>query len=160
MPRKRWPLFWKAFAGNGALGAPAWLRELREAGMARFADLGFPSPRLEDWRFTNAAPIADTPFVLAHGAPAAAAAAPHLLRGVGLHRLVFVNGRFDAKQSALSGLPDGVTAMSLGEALVRAQVYASPEALKAYGHKKLASRVPRKAGAAAKAGGEAKPAKK
>ena len=110
---------YRAFAGNGASGAPAWLRELREAGMARFADLGFPSPRLEDWRFTNAAPIADTPFVLAHGAPAAAAAAPHLLRGVGLHRLVFVNGRFDAKQSALSGLPDGVTAMSLGEALVR-----------------------------------------
>lgn len=41
-----------------------------------------------------------------------------------------------------------------GEALVRAQVYSSPEAFKAFGHKKLAGRVPRKAG------GEAKPAKK
>ncbi len=33
----------RTFAGNGAAGAPAWLRELREAGIARFAELDFPT---------------------------------------------------------------------------------------------------------------------
>ena len=49
--------------------APAWLRELRERGAARFTDLGFPTVRNEDWRFTNVAPIADTGLsaALRHG---------------------------------------------------------------------------------------------
>ena len=36
---------------------PSWLLPLRKAGMARFAELGFPSTRDEDWRFTNIAPL-------------------------------------------------------------------------------------------------------
>ncbi|HMA40225.1 MAG TPA: Fe-S cluster assembly protein SufD [Gemmatimonadales bacterium] len=55
---------YKAFAGNGAAGAPLWLRELRERGIARFTEVGFPSTRQEAWRFTNVQPIADTPFTL------------------------------------------------------------------------------------------------
>ena len=41
---------------------PAWMFPLRRAGMARFAELGFPTTREEDWRFTNVAPIAQLPF--------------------------------------------------------------------------------------------------
>ena len=41
---------------------PAWLYPLRKAGLARFAELGFPTLRDEDWRFTNIAPIAKMPF--------------------------------------------------------------------------------------------------
>ena len=41
---------------------PAWIFPLRKAGMARFAELGFPTLRHEDWRFTNVAPIAKLPF--------------------------------------------------------------------------------------------------
>ena len=37
---------------------PAWLEELRSRGAARFAALGFPTVRNEEWRFTNVAPIA------------------------------------------------------------------------------------------------------
>ena len=37
---------------------PAWLIELRRNAIARFAELGFPSPRLEEWRYTNVAGIA------------------------------------------------------------------------------------------------------
>ena len=55
---------YKAFVGNGAAGAPTWLRELREHGIARFREVGFPSTRLEQWRFTNVEPIAETPFTL------------------------------------------------------------------------------------------------
>ena len=35
---------------------PAWLFPLRKAGIARFAELGFPTLRDEDWRFTDLAP--------------------------------------------------------------------------------------------------------
>src|SRR6266404_7265779 len=41
---------------------PAWVFPLRKAGIARFAELGFPTLKEEDWRFTNVAPIAKLPF--------------------------------------------------------------------------------------------------
>jgi len=42
----------------------AWLRKLRQDGFARFSETGFPTTRDEDWRFTNPAAIAQTPFRL------------------------------------------------------------------------------------------------
>src|SRR6266436_102017 len=41
---------------------PPWLREIREAASERFAELGFPTTRDEDWRFTNVAPLARISF--------------------------------------------------------------------------------------------------
>src|SRR5262249_5108949 len=35
------------------------LRRLREDAFARFAELGFPTVRLEDWKYTNTSPIAN-----------------------------------------------------------------------------------------------------
>jgi len=55
---------YRAFSGNGASGAPAWLRDLREQAIARFVETGFPSTHDEQWRFTNVRPIAETPFTL------------------------------------------------------------------------------------------------
>ncbi len=43
-------------------GGPRWLQDLRDRGAARFAALGFPTVRDEEWRFTNVAPIAATEF--------------------------------------------------------------------------------------------------
>jgi Fe-S cluster assembly protein SufD len=44
-----------------AAGTPA-LHRLRKAAAARFAELGFPGPRDEEWRFTPLAPLARIPF--------------------------------------------------------------------------------------------------
>ena len=33
--------------------APAWVKERREAAAKRFAEVGFPNTRQEDWRFTK-----------------------------------------------------------------------------------------------------------
>jgi Fe-S cluster assembly protein SufD len=55
---------YKAFATNGAAGAPVWLKDMRERAINRFAEVGFPSTRQEDWRFTNVQPITETPFQL------------------------------------------------------------------------------------------------
>src|SRR5437867_8287997 len=56
---------YRAWASNGAAQAPAWLKDLREGGIARFHDLGFPNMKQEAWRFTNVAPIAEGSFALA-----------------------------------------------------------------------------------------------
>ena len=55
---------YEAFAANGASGAPPWLQEMRERAIARFAAVGFPTTRLEQWRFTSVQPISETPFEL------------------------------------------------------------------------------------------------
>jgi Fe-S cluster assembly protein SufD len=113
----------RAFAANGGGAAPAWLRDLRAGGLARFAELGFPTTKLEEWRFTSVAPLVATAFASPHGPasaiPSAADVEPHLLPGAGRHRMVFVNGRFAPALSVLDGLPEGVTVASLGEVLRR-----------------------------------------
>src|SRR3954471_19490029 len=83
-----------AWAANGASHAPAWLKDLRDGGIARFGDLGFPNMKQEAWRFTSVAPIAESTFDLAP----APTHIPRLgeiqafLAGDAGHRLVFVNG--------------------------------------------------------------------
>jgi len=118
---EHWRSAHAAFGGNGAGGAPAWVRELREAGMARFASLGFPSLKQEEWRFTNVAPVAATPFTLPH-APRSGAPSAREIRGLevceaGRHLLVFVNGRYSGALSSVMGLPKGATAGSLAQAM-------------------------------------------
>jgi Fe-S cluster assembly protein SufD len=100
---------------------PAWLPPLRKAGAARFAELGFPNLKQEDWRFTNVAPIARLPIKPA--APAAANLTPESLKGltfgaITAHRLVFVNGTFAPGLSSIGTLPAGVTVKNLAAALV------------------------------------------
>src|SRR5262245_59805393 len=89
---------WKAFerfAEPRDRRQPDWLLPMRKASLARFTELGFPTLRQEDWRFTNVAPIARLPFkpVLAPGAAPSRAALDALpfakLPGT---RLVFVDG--------------------------------------------------------------------
>src|SRR5437879_12677125 len=65
--RERYVAAFKAFAGNGAAGAPAWLKEMREAAITRFAELGFPTTKQEGWRVTSVAPIAATTVMLSQG---------------------------------------------------------------------------------------------
>jgi len=88
--------------------APAWLRERREQASRRFAEVGFPTTRQEDWRFTNIAPIADAKFALAEGSFAQAPALISSVAVPGSLRLAIVNGQFAAGLSDLSAMPKGV----------------------------------------------------
>jgi Fe-S cluster assembly protein SufD len=103
--------------GRGA-SAPAWLRDLRARGAARFAALGFPTVRQEEWRFTNVAPIADTAFRLAEKTPTNAA---DLVARVKVPdaaaRIVILNGQFAPELSSLDKLPRGLVAGSLANAI-------------------------------------------
>src|SRR2546422_9856472 len=87
---------YNAWATNGASQAPAWLKDLRASGIARFGDLGFPNMKQEAWRFTSVAPIAEGSFELARAptrVPKLEDIRPFLLLEAG-YRLVFVDGFF------------------------------------------------------------------
>jgi len=100
---------------------PSWLHSLRTAAIDRFAELGFPSLRDEDWRFTNLAPLVRIPFQPAEPAVLEArdvAQADRLAYAqANTHRLVFVNGFFAPRLSTLGRLPDAVYAGSLAQTL-------------------------------------------
>ena len=106
------------FAQGRGASAPAWLRELRQRGAARFTALGFPTVRQEEWRFTNVAPIADTAFRLAEKTPTNAADLTTRVKiADSAARIVILNGQFAPELSNLDKLPRGLVAGSLANAI-------------------------------------------
>jgi Fe-S cluster assembly protein SufD len=109
------------FRRTGAPESPEWLRRLRDRAFARFCQVGFPTTRDEDWRFTNVAPLARTDFRLFRET-AAPETLPSLdpweLKGAAA-RLVFVNGRFSVSLSTRNSLPAGVVANGLQAEIAR-----------------------------------------
>ncbi len=102
---------------NGA-GGPEWLRPVRKKAIKRSAELGYPTVRDEDWKFTNLTPLVRTAFRLAEGGaePKAADLAAYRFDETAL-RLVFVDGRYSPGLSDAAKLPEGVVAGSLAAAL-------------------------------------------
>ncbi len=80
----------------------AWVDRLRKTAVERFLDLGLPTTRLEDWKFTNVAPIRRLTFRPVNQVNASI---PQALRSqldlFPSPRLVFVDGLLDQKLSAL-----------------------------------------------------------
>lgn len=110
-----------AFEKDGARRFPAWVNELRRAGISHFTKLGFPTPRHEDWKYTNIAPMVKLPFEPATECSPAAIKAASGLHGVitslGGNQLVFVNGRFAPGLSVISKSSSGVKLGSLAAAM-------------------------------------------
>lgn len=110
-------------AAARAQRGPGWLGPARRAAFERFLELGFPTPKHEEWRHTNVAAIAHGEFTPAPPPDAAAeAAAEKFLAGspfaaLGGARLVFLDGRYAARFSTPGALGAGVRAGSLGAAL-------------------------------------------
>jgi Fe-S cluster assembly protein SufD len=98
------------------------LLPFRKAGLALFAELGFPTLHHEDWRFTNVAPLAKLPFQPVFQAPAVNGAETRALEEFAFTklagtRLVFVNGHYSPKLSTVGKFPAGVKVGSLAAAL-------------------------------------------
>jgi Fe-S cluster assembly protein SufD len=101
-------------------GEPAALRSLRRAAIERFAAMGFPTLRQEEWRLTNVAPIVQGSFHWPEGDPDALPLAriePYVFEAAA--RLVFVDGRFAPRLSSTAELPPGTVVASLAEVLAR-----------------------------------------
>lgn len=71
---------------------PQWLAALRQAALARAAELGMPHNEMEAYRHTRLAPIVAAPFPVASAAPSVAEELVAPLRLAGAQELVFVNG--------------------------------------------------------------------
>ena len=102
--------------------APASISKLRKVAIDRFSQLGFPTTKLEAWRFTSVAPIAATPFALADDGPSALSGDEldsFTFKDLPFTQLVVVNGCFAPQLSSCGALPAGVEAGGLREAIDR-----------------------------------------
>ncbi len=98
-------------------GRPA-VQRLRRAAIARFDELGFPTSRNEDWKFTSLTALTKVPFRPAEPADDSLKAA-QLSNVLGMDaacRLVFVDGFFAPELSTATGLPSGVIVGNLAAA--------------------------------------------
>jgi Fe-S cluster assembly protein SufD len=107
-------------AGWAIAEGPEWLEPLRRAAASRFAAVGFPTPRDEEWRFTPIAPVAQRAWRAGPTDPAGVPAellAPFIFGHPEWSTLVFVDGVYSRALSRVSVLPPGVQVGSLAEAL-------------------------------------------
>ena len=98
---------------------PAWLRDLRRAGIDRFNAVGFPDRREEAYRHTDFRPVTEGVFYPADAADPAAAsalAAEYTFGDAAVAELVFVNGRYAPDLSRVGELPRKVAVSTLAEA--------------------------------------------
>jgi Fe-S cluster assembly protein SufD len=95
---------------------PRWVAQARESAIAQFERLGFPTAKLEQWRFTSVTPIAERTFALAKDGIAGATHQTQALSAPIAHA-VCVNGRFAPQLSQLGALPKGVQLLGLEEAI-------------------------------------------
>ncbi len=95
---------------------PRWLGQARESAIAQFERLGFPTTKIEQWRFTSVAPIAERTFALAKDGVAAARPQTTALSGP-IAQAVCVNGKFVPQLSSLGNLPKGVQLLGLEAAI-------------------------------------------
>jgi Fe-S cluster assembly protein SufD len=114
--RSNFELFEKSL--NGEARSP--LHEVRKQALQRFTELGFPTTRNEEWKYTNVAPIAKTPFRPVLVSPRGVSkndVERFSFTGFEGHRLVFVDGHFVQSLSTLLPLPEGVVLGSLAAAI-------------------------------------------
>ncbi len=102
-------------------GKRSWTRPLREAAIERFAEIGFPTLREEEWRKTSVAPILKVPF-RPQAAPASNGFTAQVIERYTFEpwdctHLVFVNGHYAPELSRLRPLPEGVVVEPLAQAL-------------------------------------------
>ena len=121
---KELELFWEQFevlTARESDRSPAWLRALRQAGIAQYAERGFPTIHHEEWRYTNLEALAQLDFrPLLHASSenvTPEAIRPFLIAEADV-RLVFVNGHY-AEQLSTQGSEHGRwTVRDLGRAMI------------------------------------------
>ena len=98
----------------------AWLRNQREQSSKCFKINGFPSPREEEWKYTNVSPIERKLF-----SPSAQASLKiddswlNRYRVKGSHYLIFADGHFVPEYSSAEALAEGVIVTNIVGALER-----------------------------------------
>jgi Fe-S cluster assembly protein SufD len=102
---------------NGARATP--VHAARRDAMLRFMELGFPTMRQEEWRFTNISPISKTAFqpVLRYEVNGVTKKQIQPFVSDDAILLVFIDGMFSRELSDMDSLPAGISAGSMTEFL-------------------------------------------
>jgi Fe-S cluster assembly protein SufD len=99
----------------------SWIGRLRENAMTRFEELGFPTTKDEEWKYTNVAAIAKTDFTPWLENLAGSSNTKELevfsIAEAKDSQLVFVNGKLRDDLSSLAALSEEVVALDLSRAL-------------------------------------------
>lgn len=91
-----------------------WVSELRKSALKRFVSAGFPTARMESWKYSDTRPLQKNPFELASGVPVSQSQVTDACPAeLDCYRIVFVNGRLSEEHSQLSGLPEGLVLNTL-----------------------------------------------
>ena len=80
----------------------AWLNESRDQALEQFSSQGFPTLRVEDWKYTSIRPIEKRQFKLAQDVDHSIDAATlneYLYKDMACHLMVFVDGQFSTPLS-------------------------------------------------------------
>jgi len=101
--------------------AAAWLKSLRLQALEQFKQAGFPTDKLESWKYTNLSlNLLKESFTFEAPASTTATAAQLKKNGFDTDKanlLVFVNGKFSKELSSLKPLEKGVTVQNLASVL-------------------------------------------
>lgn len=109
-------LFEKSLNGE----ASSRIHAIRENAIAKFAELGFPTTKNEEWKYTDVSPIAKGQFkpILRYEAGVTAKEVERFSFGhPEWNRIVCINGHFSKELSTVHSLPAGVKIGSLAEAM-------------------------------------------
>jgi Fe-S cluster assembly protein SufD len=107
---------------------PEPVQALRQAGFDRFAELGFPTTKHEDWHYTSVNEIAEQEFTLLTARTddvQEEQLRPFIFADQQWPTVVVVNGRYAPHLSSLRDLPEGVTVETLAESWARSKTLAS-----------------------------------
>jgi Fe-S cluster assembly protein SufD len=107
--------FVKTQAAGHLPGGPQ-ISALRKDAIQRFSELGFPTTKHEEWKYTNVAPILKNDYHLEASSAFLLKQEdirPFLMAGKDCFLFVFENGTFNPALSIIEGLPKGVVAGDL-----------------------------------------------
>lgn len=134
-------LEFERFTREHADRRPEWISRMRTAAFDRFVELGFPTTRIEEWKYTNVAPIAKTPFrraAQAWSTLSVESIEPFTLEKSACAQLVFVNGYYTPELSFFGKLPEGVMVSSLATVLTRDPAAVEPHLARYADHRNQA----------------------
>ncbi len=98
------------------------VKKLRSDALEQFQRSGFPTSKLEEWKYTSTKSIRENPFSFISDTSAAESIdesdlEPFEIPGLDVHRIVFVDGFYAEQLTGSDHLPDGVILQDLEEAL-------------------------------------------
>ncbi len=97
--------------------SPQWFKKMRLAGISKFSELGIPTVKDEEWKYTNLASLAKLTFERPTNSDLIEMEAFRAYRNDEDINIVFVNGSLSAELSNINKIPKGITISTIDEAI-------------------------------------------